>query len=240
MLGLGIAALYAVGSTILAVAMFTIGGAVIMLHGYLIPGTPQLTRALPESVLGAFGKNEVEAFSSNLPATKALLAVGLLDEDYRLPAEVEERIQATAAKGVNDSDVLEQAIVKKFDDVVEVSARRSLGGGENWFAFDTDEVAVRQWEARAVAALDMAVIDLLAERIPDWDDRSAADRTAMAAILRYGLQMCPACGDEYVEPEGQHMTCCGGRSLVGERQCPACDYALVDRNDLPTDAEVLA
>ncbi|WP_139328956.1 hypothetical protein [Haladaptatus litoreus] len=240
MLGLGTAALYAVGGTILAIAVFTLGGAVIMLHGYLIPGTPQLTRALPESILVAFGKNETDVFSSNLPATKALLAVGLLDEDYRLPDEIEERIQATAAKGVNDSDVLERAIVKKFDGVVEVSARRNLGGGENWFAFDTDEVAVRQWEARAVAALDMAVIDLLAERIPDWDDRSSADRTAMAALLRYGLQMCPVCGNEFAEPEGQHRTCCGGRSLVGERRCSACDYALVDQNDLPTNVEDLA
>lgn len=241
LLGAGAAALGAVGDPGLAVAAFALGSFGIALRGYLIPGTPRLASALPESVLAAFGKsaveaeNEVEALASDLPATEALLAAGLLAADHRLPAEVEERIRADAAGYVDDPDALERAIVETFDGVVESSVRRSLGGGENWFAFDADEVAVRQWEARTVAALDAAGTELLAERIPDWNDRPEADRKAMTALLRYGTETCPACGDDYVEPDAPRVTCCGGRSLVGERRCSTCGYALVDRNDLPAD-----
>ena len=246
LLGAGAAVLGTVSDSVIAIALFTVGSLGIALHGYLIPGTPQLTRVLPDPILTALGKNAIESgkevneLPPNLPVTEALFAAKLLNEANRLPVDAEETISASTADYIDNSDALKRAIVDTFDGVVEVSVRRSLGGGENWFAFDTNEVTVNQWENRAVAALDTVAIELLAERIPDWDDRPTPDRDAMVILLRYGLQACPVCANEYVESEGARVTCCGGRSLVGERRCSACNYALVDRNDLPTNVEVSA
>ena len=117
-----------------------------------------------------------------------------------------------------------------------MSVNRALGGGERWFVLDEDEQTVRQWEARQVAALDVAGAGFLTNRLPDWDCRDERDRSVMLALLRYGVSVCPDCGTAFEESETENVTCCGGRSLVGARRCADCSYPLVDRNDLPTQA----
>lgn len=227
---LGGVMLTAVGGVALALPAVVVGLATVWFRGYLVPGTPSLGRQLPEPVRSRFGTHDPV---TERPATGALVAADVLDDDLALDPEADTTIQAQASAYVDDRDTLESAALAQFD-ATTVSVNRQLGGGERWFVLDDSEQTVRQWESRPVAALDVAGAAYLDQRLPDWDHRDGRERSAMLALLRYGASNCPDCGATFDESEGADVTCCGGRSLVGARRCAECGYALVDRNDLPT------
>jgi len=206
------------------------GLAVIWLRGYLVPGTPWLGRNLPEPVGAWFGSHDPV---TELSTTDALVAAGVLGEDLGIDPEADATIRAQASAYVEDREALEAAVLEQFD-AARVSVNRALGGGEQWFVLDEDDQSSQQWEARQVAALDVAGAALLANRLPDWGCWDGRDRSAMLALLRYSVTACPDCDTAFEENEGADVTCCGGRSLVGARRCADCGYVLVDRNDLPT------
>lgn len=226
---LGGAVLSTVGSDAVALLAVLFGLGVVWLRGYLVPGTPRIGRRLPESVRSRFGTHDPAA---DLPATERLVAAGVLHDDLGVAADVDAAVYERASALVDDRETLEDAVSARFD-ATDVSVNRRLGGGERWFARDGDGRTVGQWEARPLAALDVAGAAVLDDRLADWDGRDDAERTTMLALLRYGVSDCPTCGTAFTESDGRRVTCCGGRSLVGARRCAECGYALVDRNDLP-------
>lgn len=218
------------GAVPAAVALI-LGSVAIAVRGYLVPGTPRLTRTLPDPVLTRFGKHGDP--TRELPVTESLVAAAVLGEDLSLPSSVESTVSAAAREYVADREALEAAVPTAFPPVTEVSVRRALGGAENWFAFDDEGTTRHQWPGRPLAALDVAAAERLTTALPDWADRSTAERATMLSLVRREIDTCPECGDAYVEPDGPRVTCCGGRSLVGARRCETCGYALFDQNDLP-------
>lgn len=225
-----VGALAAAGQFGTALALAVGGALAIGFRGYLVPGTPRLGRRLPRPVRERFG--EVDPAAS-LPATAALVEAGVLTEGLDLTDDAAAAIETRAKELLTDRSALETAVESQFPDVVEVSVNRALDGGERWFALDADEVTVRQWDARPVAALDVAAASHLADAPVDWAGRTATEREHLLALVRYGAPTCPACDEPYTDPDGPTVACCGGRTLVGERRCDACGYPLVDRNDLP-------
>lgn len=226
---LGGAVLRTVAGVIVALPAIVVGLTAIWLRGYLVPGTPQIGRRLPDPVRSWFGTHDPV---TERPAAEALVAADVLDADLTLAPEANATIRARASSYVDDREALEDAALAAFD-ATAVSVNRRLGGGERWFVLDDAEQTVCQWGARPVAALDVAGAAYLDDRLPDWDRRDGRERSAMLALLRYGIPNCPDCGDAFEATE-QDVTCCGGRSLAGARRCTECDYPLVDRNDLPT------
>lgn len=220
------------GGAVVALPAVVVGLAVVWLRGYLVPGTPRIGRKLPEPVRSRFGIHDPV---TELSATNTLVAAGVLKNDLGLDPATDRTIQAQAVAYVDDREALEAAVLERFN-AATVSVNRALGGGEQWFVLDEDEQTVRQWEARQVAALDVAGAAFLENRLPNWDRWAERDRSAMLALLRYDASACPDCGAVFEESEENDVTCCGGRSLVGARRCADCSYSLVDRNDLPTQA----
>jgi hypothetical protein len=225
---LGGAVLTTVAGVMAALPAVVVGLTAVWLRGYLVPGTPRLGRRLPQPVRSWFGTHDPVA---ERPAADALVAAGVLDTDLVLTPEANATIQARASSYVDDREALETAALTEFD-ATTVSVNRRLGGGERWFVLDDSERTVCQWGARPVAALDVAGAAYLDDRLPDWDGRGERERSTMLALLRYGTPNCPDCGAAFESTE-RDVTCCGGRSLAGARRCAECDYALVDRNDLP-------
>lgn len=244
-------ALVVAGRPTLAVGAAVVALAAIGFRGYLVPGTPQLTRHMPEPVLAALGKSaRSTGHSGRTAATTAdeseeglaasLHAAGVVTDELRLAPAARETVAATAREYVDDEADLREAIVESFPEATAVSVGRSLGGGEHWHALDESEMAVAQWDDRATAALDAAAARHLADRLPSWDERTSEDRRAVLALLRHDAESCPVCESAFTTPDGPRVACCGGRSLVGDRRCPECGYALVDRADLPSDGELVA
>ncbi|MFB6221088.1 MAG: hypothetical protein ABEH90_06580 [Halolamina sp.] len=213
----------------MAVAAAGAGFAIVWSRGYLVPGTPRLTRRLPASAHDRIGKGDVAVSS---PAD-ALIHAGVLTDDLALSESAATEITAQAREFHDDADGLKRAVGTMFADVTEISVRRGLDGSENWFALDADETTVHQWDARPVVALDAAGASYLADTLPGWEAGSVSQRRDLLALVRYGAPSCPACDEPFVTPDGPSVACCGGRSLVGERRCESCGYSLVDSNDLP-------
>lgn len=226
------------GRPFLAGATAVVALAAIGFRGYLVPGTPQLTRRLPDPVLAAFGKREPPARAGDAAVTTALRAAGVLTDELTLTPDVRETVETAAREFVDDEEALRATIVQSYPEVVDVNVGRSLGGGEHWHAVDESGMATVQWEARATAALDAAASTRLAEHLPSWTDRPLAERKAVLALVRHDARTCPVCEGAFTTADGPRVTCCGGRSLAGDRRCPECGYALVDYNDLPTDGEL--
>jgi len=214
-----------------------VGLVVLWTRGYVIPGTPRLARHLPDRVLRSFGKEPSDR-SPPTDVTRALREAGMVKVgDLRLEDAVRPAYEGRASKLVDDSERLKEAVVEAFDSVESVSNNRALGGGENWFAKDGDGNTVMRWEARALAAMDVAGEEMLVDRLPGWEECGSTYRHEARAVLRRAVSTCPACSGELVADDGPRVACCGGRSLVGTARCPECAYTVVDANDLPAANE---
>lgn len=225
------------GNVIVASVVLAAGTAAITLRGYALPGTPQLTGRLPDPILKLFGK-EPASVSPNANSVRSVQDVGLIkpeDDTISLVESVRKEYERRTQDLVSDREHLKAAVIETFNEIVEVSVNRSLGGDENWFAKDSDGNLIMKWEARPVVAMDVVGETLLAERVSNWSEYELNHRSRARALLRRGNRTCPACGSDFESDSKSEVVCCGGRSLVGTLRCPACSYAVVDENDLPTD-----
>lgn len=236
LLSIGIAVVgYGVGAVLVGV----LGLAAIWMRGYAVPGTPRLTRHLPEPVLGLFGKGASSARRSE-DVVRALFEAELLaesaDDPLRLADETEAAYEARARELASDRERLREAVTEVFPDVATVSVNRGLGGSETWFAKDEQGNTTLQWDVRPVVAMDVAGARLLTDRVDGWERYDPRKRRRAYAVLRHGASTCPSCGDAFEADDSRSVVCCGGRSLTGALRCPDCNYAVVDANDLPTAA----
>lgn len=231
LLAVAVAGLAWWGAPGLAAGLAVLGAGAVWLRGYLVPGTPRLTRRLPHGLLRALGAHTRGSIAS-APVAQALRRAGVLTADLETDPELETAVASNARDYLDDEDALSDALVAAFPSVETAVGRRALGGGENWFARDGDEWTVHQWESRQVAALDAALAPRLADRFDDWSEVGPETRQAALALCRRGLSTCPDCGEPFAD-RGESVACCGGRSLVGDRRCEGCGYALVHAKDLP-------
>lgn len=238
----------AVGSTA-AVAVagtaLVAGLAAVWLRGYLVPGTPTLTkRYVPDSVLSAFGKADDEVFvrpgeregDPELDVERYLLGASALEpcrgDDYCLTDAFREQWHARiddlddgdwggplARLGAVDSDA-DVELRERARSVVAVVDGRRVG----------------MWESRPAARADLAAVDLLAERVGDWDSLAPDDRARLSGGLRVFLETCPDCGGALTFDTETRESCCTSREVVAV-SCDDCGARLFES---PVDADALA
>lgn len=227
-----------IGSDLMAGSILLVGVASTGLRGYVIPGTPRLTRYLPASVLSVFNKGPSGSLAVTADSdSQETDLVEVSEGTIRLSSAIRNKYKTQAQNLASDSDRLEAAIVDAFDRVDHITVNRSLGGNENWFAKDSDGDILLRWEARPVAAMDVAGEMLLSEYDPDWTTLDSSHREQQRAMLRRAAKTCPMCGLEFQSVSGSDVVCCGGQSLAGSLRCSECAYDVVNKNDLPTTSE---
>ncbi|SEO90771.1 hypothetical protein SAMN04487948_10786 [Halogranum amylolyticum] len=223
----------------LGVLSFVAAALVIYLRGYLVPGTPALTRRyFPPWLLRLFGKEPVAAVpTASGDAGRPLVAAGVLratDEGPVLTPRFgetwSERAAARHATGANEADV-----AAAFD--AESVSRL----GDASFVLDGD-TSVR-WESTAALAADVAGAELLAERV-GWTEYDRDRRRTTLQALRLRLDSCPACGATLVAETRRVDPCCQRPHLVAESVCEGCgavvaDAAVVDTGGLDSVAGAL-
>lgn len=224
-----------VGVLVVVVSALAIG-----LRGYLVPGTPTLTkRYLPEPVLAYFDKAPATATTASgdadtvpredIDVEEILVGAGILvpceaRDDLCLRDEFRESWYANM-DAVNDDDATPAAVADLLD--VDVSGLSLEDHGEGAFMATFDGVRVGQWESRAALIADVAAADLVAERDDDWDERPIAVRGELLGGLRLFLETCPDCrgavsfGRETVE------SCCRSHEVVAV-SCDDCGARLFE------------
>lgn len=212
--------------------------AAIYLRGYLVPGTPELTkRYFPDRVLRYFDK---EATPTRPPAD---------DEGETVDPETV----------LGDADILEPCagndlcLTAEFDEAwrAGVESIRTEETGEKRLAAilganpdalaikDYDEARVArldgqvlaQWESEAALLADLAAEPLLADRYDRWADLSMESRGRALISLRIFLERCPACDGPVSLAEESVDSCCRSIDVVAAN-CEGCGARLLELEDL--------
>ncbi len=232
-----------VGTTVGGMA-FTLSVAAIYLRGYLVPGTPTLTkRYLPERVLAWFDKAETggtatvnadrDADAPDIDVEVELVDAGVLEEKDHGDLGLTPTFAADFREQVErerDEDADREAVAAIVGIDAENLAFEEYGSA---FVAHAEGQTVGRWESRAAFLADVAAGRVLPDYYDGWDDTGPAGRGQLLAGLRLFVERCPACdgqvrfGQEVVE------SCCRTVDVVAVT-CEDCHSRLfeVDASDV--------
>ena len=227
-------------SAVLAIPTTFVGGAIafglslaaIYFRGYLVPGTPTLTkRYFPDWLLAKFDKLEDETPE--------------VGEEEREPEEVLAAADAVEpCEQVDDlclSDSFRTSWYDHMESIKEGGTEKSdlsavLDVEEEKLSFDEhDEALVAQfdggrlgqWESRAALVADLAAAKLLEDRYSDWDDLTVTNQSRVLSGLRIFLESCPDCGGDIAMDQETVESCCRTMDVVAV-SCSECDSRILE------------
>jgi hypothetical protein len=246
---LGAAVLAAVGAIELAALALLISLVAIWLRGYLVPGTPELTkRYLPERVLRLFGKGREPTPPAAVDAESYLLSADVLVEtpdgtdlafapwfesawrshlvSLRDGIDVGADTELASDAASEDGDIAALAALTGVD-----AASLSIRWHEGAAVARADGERLGHWESRAAFLADIAADRALADELDDWTDLPLAARSGVLGAVRLFVEDCPTC-EGSVELESRVVeSCCTTRDVIAGR-CAACNARLFEM-DLP-------
>jgi hypothetical protein len=231
-LGVSAVATPLVGAAVLGVSL----GA-IYLRGYLVPGTPELTkRYFPDWLLALFDKDPrarrpavpVDADADGLTAETLLLELGVIVEDEtgadvvlepdfaaawydRMDAMSDDRTDRDELAALLDVDADSLELTRHGD---AVTARM-------------DGVWIGQWESRAAFVADLAADRELAARYDGWTDLEMRVRSEVLGGLRLLLDDCPTCGGAVDLRQDVVESCCRTYDVLAV-ECQDCGARLLE------------
>ncbi|MEF8906298.1 MAG: hypothetical protein V5A13_00425 [Haloarculaceae archaeon] len=237
-----------------AAAVFVLSVLAIALRGYLVPGTPDLTkRYLPEEVLRLFGKHPTAGTTLEEGREGEQASVDVDPDELEVFQEIERRRE----DGVEPSEFLQEVgaielcaggeefcLTDAFAERVAAHAdRRTVSeDGEAIaaiFGVEPDEVTprdreypavkvgvqVRKWPSVAALTADVATDRALAETTDRWREVPPSQRREVLESLRGFHERCPLCGGPVALSEDVLESCCGTHQ-VKTVACEACERRL--------------
>jgi len=203
----------------------------IYVRGYLVPGTPTLTkRYAPDFVLGAFGKGPTLTSSNGDKPVRDLEALlrdeGLVREcpsgtDLCLDPAFRDAWHARMGE-IGSPESNRRLVASMLGvDPSGVAFRETADA----FVVRADQHRVGEWPAAVAFAADLASTDLLPEWMDSWERLSAQRRASVASGLRLFLDTCPAC-DADLEMTADVVESCCREIPVFALECSACGIRL--------------
>ena len=203
---------------------FAVALAAIALRGYLIPGTPAITRRyFPERVLDAFGKGDADRPVLESVDDEAVVATlsraGVLTEDGDALGLTDE-FRAAVGDGVESGDPDAEGVraVLRADEV------DALGPT----SFEVDGEGIERWVSTEAVAVDVALAAELDDRLDGWGDLDRGDRRDVLTGLRLRVERCPACGSPAETTVERLDHCCRRPHVAVQSACRECDALLGD------------
>lgn len=252
---------YAVARTVGQLALVA-GGAVfvggiiaIWLRGYLVPGTPELTKQyFPDRMLRLFDKGPAVATTPG--------GLDVSGEGESVSANDDEEVDPPAPEEVDAHEILLSAGVvapcEQRDDLClsedfrqgwydrmqmideEATEREDLAREldvepadiefeEHGDAFvaHTENRHLGQWESRAALIADLAASRELPAWIDEWANLHLVVRSQLLGGLRIFLDSCPDCAGPVETGMETVESCCTSRDIIAAN-CEACDARLLE------------
>lgn len=259
-LGGGVAALLVAAGTTMEFS--TLSGSVVIaasagliyLRGYLVPGTPTVTkRYMPLWMLRLFGKapEPTRDDRGNVDVEVILLEAGALEEcadrdDLCLAESFEtawrERIDALGGRDGerHDSDAEGEAIDPSIDDFIEPGELDeevdlddvTFEERRNAYVASLGDRRIATWESRAAYLADVAAAAELRRRYPGWRGMGFPERTEVAGSLRLWLEQCPDCEAPVTMDQRTVHSCCHEREVLAAT-CDGCGVRLFEASLSP-------
>ena len=216
--------------------------AAIYLRGYLVPGTPELTKQyFPPWLLELFGKESVDDQLRTEGVTQPDTAAGERDHDA---GETEELLRSAGVvedcTGEDDLCLTGQFGEDWWGRIRQFRADDERAAAQLAAVLDVDPEAIEfvedqhnfgvtyqgelaaQWDSDATFYADLAAEPTLAEWLPEWDGLDDQTRTELLAGMRAFLEQCPACDAELDQVENVRKSCCAGELVSVTVACDAC------------------
>jgi len=231
------------GAALLVVSLLS-----IYLRGYLVPGTPQLTkRYLPASIRDRFDDHEtdepewetlekVEEHRENAVDPKTFIAEeGVVeyreDDDDRLTDDfgaVYERKLGVHRDATTDRATLAD-LFDADPDAVEMQDRA-------YPAIRIDN-RIRKWPSEAALLADVGVDAALSEWTDRWADVPVEQRDTIRKALRALVGTCPVCGGDLTASPETVESCCGVHQVIAV-SCGECGDRLRELDPDKEDAKL--
>ena len=216
-------------SPLLGVAVIVVSFVAIYFRGYLVPGTPTITkRYFPDRVLAWFDKDDAspQFEAEDFDPETTLLEWGIVEvceggDDLCFDDEVRARIEETVER-YRDDPVDLTRLARMFDTDVESINRRNRAN-PTMVIHDR----LQKWPSDVAILSDTAINDTLAKMVDDWEERPLAHRLQLIEGLRPFHETCPACHGSLSIDESVVESCCRSRSVV-QVQCTDCESVLFE------------
>lgn len=233
--GYGWLAVVGAGWWVVGLAVFALSLASIWLRGYLVPGTPELTkRYFPERVLAYFDKVPEAADQADavdpveFDPERLLLGAGVVEpciheDDLCLADGFRESWYDRMAR-LREDGAERDELADQLD--VDRDSLRFEDHGDGFVAY-LDERRVGQWESRAALLADLAAAAELPDWVQDWDAMGMSARSQLLGGLRIFLERCPVCDGEVVAGTETVESCCRSHEVVAA-SCEGCDARLLE------------
>lgn len=206
--------------------------ALVYLRGYLVPGTPELTkRYFPDWLLAAFDKrpegSPIEP-GETVDVERVLMEAGVLRER----ADVDD-LEVDPAFEARWFEEVERA---REDDAGRAALADLLGvdAGDlsfqefgDAFVASQNGVQVGRWESRAAFIADVAAARALADELDGWTSTTPSQRSQLLNGLRLFLEECPSCGGPVDFGQEVVESCCRSVDVVAVT-CDACEARLFE------------
>ena len=230
----GASVLAAVASTLLGAGVFALSLGTIYLRGYLVPGTPTLTkRYFPERVLRWFDKDTTTPVADEtveIDPERVLLDARAVEPcregtDLCLTTDFQqawrERIHTAREHDLGEDHLAGALDVSTTDDRITVDQH-----GEAFVAH-TEDAVVGQWSSHAAAVADVAAATELSERLSDWQNLAPAEIARVLMSLRIFIEQCPDCDGPVQVEEEVVESCCRSYDVIASA-CQDCDARLFE------------
>lgn len=236
LLAAGASGLVALVSMPAAAVTFVLCVALVSLRGYLVPGTPQLTkRYLPNWILAHFDHYPAASTPAHEGTDDPLDAEALLRE-AGVVVPCEDRADVCLADGFREAwheriqTVDEPHAREVIADTLDVEAERLSFRQHGSAVVATDGgQPVGHWESPAAHIADVATSDALAVRYDGWDDLAVAERGRLLKVFRIFLEECPACGGTVSVEQEEVESCCRSFDVVAST-CDSCEARILEQN----------
>ena len=238
--GTGIASVVGIGWSVGA-GLLVLAGSLLLIYfnGYLVPGTPELTkRYFPRRLLAAFGKDTPGGDPTGFDPDAELRTAGLVIEgsaDLRLHPAFE-REWRTAIEHIGTGDMtIEGEITQRLATLggFDADGLTFVEGPTAYRAWYEDEL-VANWESRAACIADIAAADIIPEYDAKWYDRPLAMQAELLGALRLFVERCPACNGTVRLAHEVVSSCCYDYEVVATT-CDGCNARLFE---IETDGEL--
>lgn len=213
-----------------------VSAALIYLRGYLVPGTPWLTRTyLPDRVLRYFETGHGVGGVEDTPAAGS--------PDFDVEALLTRGGVVTEREDGSDLRLTDAFRTRWWDEMESLEAADVDAAIARFLERDPTDVTVTEpdghvvvhedgrplgrWESRPALIADLAADRALGERVDGWSGLDLHRRSSVLQGLRAFLDRCPACDGRVTLGERPVESCCRSGSVVAVR-CEDCAVRIAE------------
>jgi len=217
----------------LGIGVLVLSLATIYLRGYLIPGTPALTKQyFPDRVLRWFDKDtpqpqQTASAEESLDFEDQLFRQGILQPvengtDVVLSSEFQTRWSQNLNNHSDspDRDVLREALDANIEDGV-------FSGLDETLTLSRAGTLLGQWPSPAAIKADLAAAEVCTDWISEWETFDPMERAKVLRTIRVANTSCPLCEGTVKIQKDVRETCCNSYDVI-IASCRSCDSRLFE------------